>query len=221
MRDRREQVIARLSDCYASDLIDVDELDRRLDLAHVARTVADLDALIADLAPGTSTALVPTTSHAIDDPSRPDAKRLRVIMGSVERTGPWVVAKSLTTRVLWGSAELDFRDASIGPGVTTIEVHVVMGSLELILPPWLSIDVDVSSVMGSVEERHRMSAEPDPTRPILRVTGTVWLGSVEISTRLPGETEWDARKRERRERKDRRKALRAGNPMLPPGSGQM
>jgi hypothetical protein len=224
LRDRREQVIARLSEAYAGDVVDIDELDHRLDLAHGASTVAELDQLVADLAPATAaaaTALVPATSVAIDDPTRPTEKRLRVVMGSVERRGRWVVAREQTVRVLWGSAELDFRDASFGPGVTTLHVRVTMGSLELILPPQLAVDVDVSSFAGSVEERHRAPAEPDPTRPLLRVVGEVWFGSLELETRLPGESRGDARRRERYERRSRRRALAGGRRALPPGRNDM
>src|SRR5947209_429310 len=103
LRDRRELVIARLSEAYATDLIDVDELDRRLDLAHSARTVAELDALVADLAPAPSTALVPSSPQAIDDPSRAARKRLRCIMSSIERKSAWVVPRELEVRVFWGS----------------------------------------------------------------------------------------------------------------------
>jgi hypothetical protein len=213
VRDRRDQVIARLSDAYAGDLFDVDELDRRLDLAHKANSVVELDALIADLGE-TTTALVPATTLALDDPGRPLIKTMRVIMSSVQRRGTWIVPKQLTTRVFWGNAELDFREASLGPGVTTVDVRVTMGNLEIIVPPSLAIDLDVSSFMGSVEARHRAPPEPDPSRPLLRVNGSVVMGSVEVHTRLPGETYRDARKRERRERKQLRRAekraLRAG-----------
>jgi uncharacterized protein DUF1707/cell wall-active antibiotic response 4TMS protein YvqF len=213
LRDRREQVIARLAECFASDVLEVDELERRLDLAHGARTVAELDALVADLAPVT-TALVPVASTAIDDPSRPAAKQLRVWLSSVECRGRWTVPSELKLRVFWGNVELDFRDASLGAGVTTIDVSVTMGNLEVILPPHLAIDVDVSCFAGNVEERHRVPPEADPSRPVLRVTGAVRFGSLEISTRLPGETSRDARRREKRERKQLR---RAEPKALPPG----
>ena len=133
LRDRREQVIARLSECYATDLLDVDELDRRLDLAHGARTVAELDTLLADLAaPAAPTALVVAGSHAIDDPNRAERKRLRVVMSAIERKSAWLVPRHLDVRVLWGAAELDFRDASLGAGITTLDVRVTMGALDLI-----------------------------------------------------------------------------------------
>jgi hypothetical protein len=216
LRDHREQVIRRLSEGYAQDVFDVDELERRLDLAHGAGSVAELDALVADLAPATaaSTALVVAGPTAIDDPNRPDAKRLRVIMSSVERRGRWSVPRALDLRVLWGNAELDFRDASLGPGITTIHVRVFMGNFEVILPPNLGIDVDVSSFAGSVTERHRVPPDADPSRPLLRIVGTVRFGNLEITTRLPGETARDAYRREKRERKQLR---RAADKALPPG----
>jgi hypothetical protein len=219
LRDRRANVIARVSDAYATDLFDVDELDRRLDLAHAARTVAELDVLTEDLGEPT-TALAVAGTQAIEDPSRSAQKKLRVIMGNIERRGRWVVPKSNAVRVFWGNAELDFRDASLAPGVTEIDIRVTMGNIEMILPPDLAIEVDVSSVMGNVEQRHRTPVDPDPTRPMLRVTGRVVMGNLEISTLLPGESKRDGRRRERYARRDRRRALRdvrRGRRALPPG----
>jgi hypothetical protein len=201
LRDRREQVIARLSDGYATELFDMDELERRLDLAHAASTVAELEALVSDLAPVTSTALVPMSAQAIDDPRRAETKKLRVIISSVERHGRWTVPRTLEVRVFWGNVVLDFREASLGAGVTKIDVRVTMGNLELILPPQLAIDVDVSSFAGNVEERHRVPPDSDPARPILEIVGAVRFGNLEITTRLPGESRRQASKRERRERK--------------------
>jgi hypothetical protein len=215
LRDRREQVISRLSESYADDVFDVDELEHRLDMAHGARSVAELDALVADLAPATaSTALVLARPLAIDDPSRPETKKLRVIMSSVEREGRWSVPRNMDLRVLCGNAELDFRDASLGAGVTTIRIRVFMGNVEVILPPNLAIDVDVSSFAGSVTERHRMPPDADPSRPVIRIIGNVRFGNLEITTRLPRETARDAHRRERDERKQ---LQRAHNKALPPG----
>jgi hypothetical protein len=211
LRDRREQVITRIAECFAADVLEVDEMEHRLDLAHRASTVAELDALVVDLAPApASTALVVAPSMAIDDPTRAEQKRLRVIMGSVERTGPWTVPRRLDARAFWGNLLLDFRDASLAPGVTTVVVSVTMANLEVIVPPGLAVDVDVSSFAGNVEARHRVAPVQDPARPLLRFEGGVRFGNFELATRLPGETARDARRRERHERKARRKALRAG-----------
>ena len=206
LRDRRDHVIARISDCYANDLLEIDELERRLDLAHGARTLAELDALVADLglvdtSPAGSVTLVPAASVAIDAPNRAARERLRVMFSAVERRGRWIVPSGLQLRVLFGHAELDLREASLGPGTTTIDVRVTMANLDVILPPNLAIEVDVSCFAGNVGERHRVPPDFDPSRPILRIVGAVRFGNFEIATRLPGETEGDARRREKRERK--------------------
>lgn len=205
----------RLSEGYAQDVFDVDELERRLDLAHGAGSVAELDALVADISPAASpsTALVVAGPTAIDDPARAETKKVRVVLSTIERRGRWTVPRQLDLRVLWGNAELDFRDASIGPGVTTIHVRVFMGNFEVVLPPNLGIDVDVSSFAGSVTERHRVPPEADPARPLIRIVGTVRFGNLEVTTRLPGESARDAYRREKRERKQLRKTDKA----LPPG----
>jgi hypothetical protein len=214
LRDRREQVIARLSEAYAQDVFDVDELERRLHSAHGARSIAALEELLADLAPAAPAAIVLAGPAAIQDPDRLNAKKQRVIMSAVERRGAWSVPRALDLRVLWGNAELDFRDASLGPGVTTIHVRVLMGNVEVVLPPNLAIDVNVSSFAASVTERHRVPPDADPARPLLRIVGTVRFGNLEITTRLPGETARDAGRREKRERRQLRKA---DNKALPPG----
>lgn len=221
LRDRREQVIQRLSEGYAQDLIDVDELERRLDIAHSAAKVAELDALLADLggapapAASPSTALAVTGPTGIEDPSRAERKSMSVIMSSVERRGRWAVPRHMALRSMWGNVELDFRDASLAPGVTEISVLVVMANVEVILPPNLAIDVDVSTFAGNVTERHRVPPDADPARPLIRITGRVVFGNVEVTTRLAGESARDAIRRERRERKQLRKAETKA---LPPGS---
>jgi hypothetical protein len=47
----------------------------------------------------------------------------------------------------------------------------------------------------------RRPPEPDPDRPVLRVTGLAIMGGVAIETRLLGESERDAHRRRKRERK--------------------
>jgi DUF1707 SHOCT-like domain len=221
LRDRREQIIALLTQRFSDDVFDVDELDRRLDRAHTATSVAELDELVADLAPAKgapSTALAPRAGAALvrDDPSRPAHRNVWCVMSGIDRKGRWLVPRSMRVRCFWGGGRLDYREADFGPGVTELHVTAVMGGLEIIVPPGLAVDVDASAIMGGFDERHRASPSPDPDRPVLRITGFAMMGGVSIETRLPGESQRDARKREKRERKALRDGSRAA---LPPGKG--
>jgi hypothetical protein len=187
MTDHRDLVIDRLTSDYANGHFEVEELERRLTLVHAAKTPAELDALAPELTLAAPvTALVP-------------AQRVRVVLGSIERTGPWTVPQQLEARVVWGHLLLDLRAARLSPG-TVINVDVTMGNLEIIVPPDVAVEIDASSVMGHVEER----TEPGTaTRAHVRVVGRVKLGNLEVVTLRYGETRRDARRRRRMERRYR------------------
>jgi Cell wall-active antibiotics response 4TMS YvqF/Domain of unknown function (DUF1707) len=192
--EHRDRVIAQLSTDFAADRFDVDELDRRVTLAHAAESPGALEALVSDLGPPrpTTTALVP-------------AKQLRVVFGSVERVGPWQVPSQLAARVVCGNLVLDLREAQLPAGGVTIDVNVTMGNLEILVPPGIAIDLDATPVLGNVEDR---SETRGATAYLVRITGRVRLGNVEVSTRLRGESGRDARWRRRRDRWARRHAQR-------------
>lgn len=190
----RDRVVESLSAGYAHGAFDVDELDRRLALAHSAQSPAELAALVTDLA------VVPSTTALVP------VQKMRIMFGSIERVGPWAVPQQLRAHVVCGNLELDLRDARLSPGVTTIEVDVTMGNVEVIVPPGYQVDVEASSFLGAVEERtERTSAAPTS---VIRVVGRVRLGHLEVSTLHRGETRRDARYRRRADRRWRRRMAR-------------
>jgi hypothetical protein len=199
LADRRDNVIEQLSAGYAGDAFDVDELERRLALAHSARTPAELDVLVTDLVPaGATTALMPASATR----ALVATKRINVLLGSIERVGPWAVPSQLAAKVMWGNLVLDLREARLGPGVTTIDVRCTMGNVEIIVPRGLAVDVDVSSALANVEERTERAAAVDGK--VVQIVGRVRLGNLEVSTRERGESKRDARRRRRWEHRARR-----------------
>ena len=216
VRERRDQVIALLSEQFSRDSFDIDELDRRLTLAQQAETVAALDALVADLPALASEAPAPATSTALVKPDEatlaawPAKSRRVAIFGGFERKGSWRCPRKLRIIAAFGGAQLDFREAQMAPGVTELHITAVFGGCELVVPPHLAVECDASAVFGGFEEIHRAPRSVDPDRPVLRITGLAVFGGVSIETRLPGESQRDARKRNKREAKALREAGRAG-----------
>ncbi len=200
LRDRREQVIAVLTEQYAHDAFGLDELERRLDLAHRADSVAALEAIVADLGIAMSdTALAPRSIDAARLAQWPERKRLTAVFGGFEKRGAWTCPRRVTVTAVMGGAEVDLREAELAPGVTEMSVTAIMGGVELIVPPWLSVEVDATAIMGGFEELHRAPTTPEPGRRVLRVTGVAIMGGVSIETRLPGESRRDAKRRAKRE----------------------
>ena len=204
LRDRREQVISILTEQFSRDTLELEELERRLDLAHRADSVVALDALVIDLAvPGETAATTPAT-RAVDETALsrwPARKRMTAIFGGIEKHGAWVCPRSLQIIAILGGAELDLREAEMAPGVTELSITTVLGGVELIVPPWLSVEVDATAIMGGFEELHRAPVKPEPGRRVLRVTGVAIMGGVSVETRMPGESRREAKRRNKREAK--------------------
>jgi hypothetical protein len=216
LRDERERVIARLSDAFARDVLSLEDFEERLGLAHRATTTAELVPLEGDLGdvvpaaqPVPTTALVPASEVR-------DHRTLVAIMGGVSRSGGWVPARHTKIYTCMGGVELDFREAMMPPGVTEVTVYAVWGGVSIIVPPQLAVEIEGIAIMGGFDHTLRAPPQLDPDRPRLRIGGVVVMGGVQIETRLFGESEWDARRRRRHEKKALRKAARQG--LLPPKS---
>lgn len=111
--------------------------------------------------------------------------RIRAFMTAVTRTGPWKLPRQLDVRVLWGHVQLDLREAIIDEE-TTINVHVVMGNLEVFVPPTMSVEVDVDTVAGNLTEARRLRGGIGGPR--VRIVGQVKLGNCEVLALRPGES---------------------------------
>jgi Domain of unknown function (DUF1707)/Cell wall-active antibiotics response 4TMS YvqF len=211
-RESRDRVIAALSDHFAHDALDVDEFERRITVAHTSESADEIDALLSDLpalAPASPISPAPKTAPALVPASQVRAEQtMFAIMGGVDRRGAWSVPRRLRVVTMMGGAHLDLREARFPPGPVDIEVFAFMGGIEIIVPPGLAIETHGSAIMGGFQEVNRASAHPDADAPLLRVHGFVMMGGVDIRMRLPGESDRDAHRRQRRERKEERRALK-------------
>ncbi|HEY0255732.1 MAG TPA: ATP-binding protein [Kofleriaceae bacterium] len=138
-----------------------------------------------------------------EDPNVPDADHIHVKLGNVERRGIWTCAQQLDIHVVAGNCELDFREAVMSPGLTTIHCDIKFGNLEMVVPPGMAVELKVVSIAGNVMQHRDDTTPPDPTKPRLVVIGRVKAGNCEVWTLGPGETERDVRSRRRHEHRRR------------------
>lgn len=204
LRDDRDRAIAVLSDHFAQDHLDVDEFERRVTAAHNAETGEELVALTHDLPATNLPVPVKPTQLMVPETQVRPRQTLLAVMSGTERRGQWMTPRKLRVWAIMGGAELDFREARLPAGVTEVWVFAMMGGVHIIVPPGLTVDVGGSAIMGGFEHMQRMPTQADPERPLLRVHGFAMMGGVSVETRLPGESEREARRRRRRERKQLR-----------------
>jgi hypothetical protein len=143
--------------------------------------------------------------------SAPNSKAREIvvaIMGGASRRGQWTPARKNFALAIMGGAELDFREAVLGPGVTEVQVFAMWGGIEIIVPPGVNVESHGIGIMGGFDHFTELASDPDA--PTLRIAGFACMGGVEITQRYPGESNREARRRRRIERKERRE-LRGGD----------
>ncbi|MCZ4123057.1 DUF1707 SHOCT-like domain-containing protein [Streptomyces sp. H39-S7] len=175
----RDQVVERLRVAAGDGRLTAEELDERLEVALTARTYGELEVLLTDLpaaGPGWVGAPVPAPK---------DRSRIAVDSASTKREGTWAVPRQMEIESDSGSVVLDFTSAVIASPTLEIEASVRSGSVTLIVPPDVFVDVDEVAVSsGSV--RHRARVDPGtPIRLRIHVTGKVRSGSLTVRPPRP------------------------------------
>lgn len=210
MNRAKELAVDRLRAHYVRDDIDVDQYESMVDLAWTANEPADLERLLSRLpalpaaTPGTMLEQVAEAPLAARPAEIRDHGFQVAILSGSDRTGSWVPPRKLTTLALMGGAGIDFREARLGPGVTEVSILAIMGGVDVIVPPGVTVQTEGLGIMGGFDAYNQTVDSDDPSAPIIRIRGLAVMGGVEVKMRHPGETGRDARRRRRDERKRRR-----------------
>lgn len=173
----RDRVVEVLRTAAGDGRLSAEDLDQRLEAALTARTLADLEPLLADL-----TVAVPAAAREL----------VRIVCGSgtAKRDGSWVVPRRIEIDVRSGTVLLDFRQAVIAVPELRIEAQITSGTLKLITRPGIVVDADDLTVKSGTA-RVIPPAETDaPVELQVHVFGRV--GSGTFSARPARAGRWRA-----------------------------
>lgn len=192
----REQAIQLLCRQFALDRLTTQELESRLDAAYRAQSSEELRALTAGLPPVPLTATGAVAAARALEALPAAHQRVFSIFGTVKKRGDWEPAEHIRALAVFGELVLDFREARLRPGVTTVEVSAAFGAVRIIIPPGLHVECDGSAVLGEFTQNTSLSADAAVDAPTLRIVGTAMMGQVNVRMRLPDESALQALKRE-------------------------
>ena len=174
----REQAAEVLRAAAGHGRITMDELDERLELAHAAKTYADLAAVTRDLPRPGQAAGVAQPAPAGRIGGTPRSTFSIAIMSGARRAGRWVLPRTYVAGALMGGVELDLREAQFSEPEVTIHAYTVMGGIEIIVPEDIDVDVSGIAFMGGFD--HHASGPGVPGAPRVRVLGFALMGGVDV-----------------------------------------
>ncbi|MEL0640213.1 LiaF domain-containing protein [Pseudoalteromonas aliena] len=182
----REQVIDQLIYNYSHGVISVEAFERRLDEAMDASSNEALMDLVEDLTLNTDQQYK-AHKHSQFSPNysaqqnSDDDFTLRSILGSNERSGQWVVPKSIYLHNYMGSVVLDFTDAIFTHQNVTIHVNCIFGSDEIYVPEHVNVVSKMFCTLSSFENKSvSLNKRQGPT---IHIEGKAILGSVEVKVK--------------------------------------
>ncbi|MEU8801459.1 DUF1707 domain-containing protein [Spirillospora sp. NPDC048819] len=166
----RERVVAVLGEALADGRLTMDEHGDRTSRAYAARTLGELTGLTGDLSPEEAQPIL------VDD--RP----VSVFFGRTRRDGRWVVPVKLPLLALFGTVELDLREAVLQRRHIVVDSLVLGGRIRLLVPDGVRVDITGRTILTTRDVRARPAAEG----PTIEVGGTMIFGSVRArAPRLP------------------------------------
>jgi hypothetical protein len=178
---KRERTIKILSECFAKNLLEMEEFERRVSKAHQAQSVQDLARLIDDI-PG-ELAEAPESASSRSVVLREDEQPVHGIMMSRRLRGQWLKCRTVNSRTLMSSLEFDFRDLELPSDIIEINVLALMSSVVVTVPQDLPVQTEVVPILGEVKEGRRVKTALPRKGPGVRITGFAVMSEVKVRSR--------------------------------------
>jgi hypothetical protein len=135
----RERRIALLRDAVGEGRLALEEFSERVGLAQAARTDQELARLARDL-PGDPAAAGPPASAS---------EQHRAFCSHLVRSGPWSLAPHSSWRSIFGTIDLDLRQARLAGPETALEVYNLFGTVTVIVPEGVEVVVRGGGLFAS------------------------------------------------------------------------
>ncbi|MHB1499680.1 MAG: DUF1707 SHOCT-like domain-containing protein [Candidatus Dormibacteria bacterium] len=165
----RDRAVEVLNQACSDGRLGLEDFSKRLDTALAARTMSDLASLTADLG-----------QPAVPADGGPRGSNWFIaVMASTVRRGRWHLRPSSQAVALMGECVLDLRQAELQNRSNHILAVAVMGSINIIVPEGIDINLSGAAVMGSKELRGGYT-RPLPGSPTIHVTCIALMGEVQV-----------------------------------------
>lgn len=141
----RDHCVLLLREAVGEGRLTLEEFSDRVDLVRSSRTNEDLARVTADL-PTQAPERVLTTGGR--DPALADEQHL-AFCSHLSRSGPWSLAARSAWRSIFGTIDLDLRQARLGGADTHLDVRNLFGTVTVIVPEGVEVVVRGGGFLAS------------------------------------------------------------------------
>jgi hypothetical protein len=135
----RERSVALLRVAVGEGRLTLEEFTDRVGLAYAARTDQELASLARDLP---SEAAASATPAAVSE-------QHRALCSHLIRSGPWSLPANSSWRSIFGTIDLDVRQARLASPETVLEVYNLFGTVTVIVPEGVEVVVRGGGLFAS------------------------------------------------------------------------
>lgn len=182
----REKLEAILNDCYAKNIIELDELETRLDRVQDAKTTRELEKIVDDLPTIYKNKYYSNTSlsdaETFQTPSSGARQSVISVMGDKIFRGPSLSGTYTKVTSVMSNCTIDLRNIRFRNNKTEIKLLSVMSNLTIIVPEHSILHTEFSSIMSSHKESQDVNRSADSDELVIRITGKCIMSNIVIQT---------------------------------------
>lgn len=199
---RRQEAQAILQHSFALSLLDDGAFEQRVEGCINAQSEEELLALVQDLKPRTSVAMVPSTRTA---PEIAHGQTSMSIVSKQERVLEGVLRGRQRFVSMMGDLTVDLRGVSFNGAIAELELLSILGTVTIIVPPGVHVDARGPVILGELKQK----LSPLTNSAFrLRLRSKVILGQIVVVECQPSESVRQAKRRHALERKSLKRAER-------------
>lgn len=112
--------------------------------------------------------------------SVPERNGVSATWSHVKRNGQWVLPRHFRALSIMGGVDLDLTQVVIGPGTSEIEAVAFFGSVKIVIPQGIRVEVEGDATFGTFGIKDDTRVVAPEGAPTIIVKGSAYFGAVEI-----------------------------------------
>lgn len=178
----KEEVIDVLVHNYSHGYISNEAFERRLDTVIASTSHQQMMAQIADLDPIPSDEIKKqkeqTFSVNYHDDVAEESETMVTILSGSERSGQWVVPRTIKVFSLFGGADIDFSDARFNSPKVKIQIMSIFGGVNIFVPENVNVVTKAFCILGGIDNKAPSLASRQA--PTITIEGLILFSGVDI-----------------------------------------